>query len=126
MYVCTLYMIVRCILKKYPYMYIKHCVLPIWLPPHQKCNTFPPSNLISLSPLSFLSPFSSSLPPSLTQSVCKTGRLVVAHEAPLTAGFASEVSATVQASTKRPSTGLEICCMPIWQHCRIAAKLGNA
>ena len=30
------------------------------------------------------------------QSVCRTGRLVVAHEAPLTAGFASEVASTIQ------------------------------
>lgn len=30
------------------------------------------------------------------QSVCKTGRVVIAHEAPLTTGFASEVSATLQ------------------------------
>ena len=33
---------------------------------------------------------------SLTQSVCKTGRLVVSHEAPLTAGFGAELAATVQ------------------------------
>ena len=30
------------------------------------------------------------------QSVCKTGRLVVAHEAPITAGFGAELAATVQ------------------------------
>ena len=30
------------------------------------------------------------------QSVCRTGRLIVAHEAPLTAGFASEVASTIQ------------------------------
>ena len=34
----------------------------------------------------------------LLQSVCKTGRLVIAHEAQLTAGFASEVSSTIQVS----------------------------
>ena len=32
----------------------------------------------------------------LLQSVCKTGRLVIAHEAPLTNGFGSEISATIQ------------------------------
>ena len=30
------------------------------------------------------------------QSVCKTGRLVIAHEAPITQGFAAEISATIQ------------------------------
>ena len=30
------------------------------------------------------------------QSVCKTGRVVIAHEAPLTTGFASELCATIQ------------------------------
>ena len=34
--------------------------------------------------------------PSHTQSVCKTGRLVISHEAPLTAGFGAEIAATVQ------------------------------
>lgn len=32
----------------------------------------------------------------MIQSVKKTGRLLIAHEAPLTAGFASEIAATVQ------------------------------
>ena len=30
------------------------------------------------------------------QSVCKTGRLLIAHEAPLTGGFAGELAASVQ------------------------------
>ena len=30
------------------------------------------------------------------QSVCKTGRIVIAHEAPITQGFAAEISATIQ------------------------------
>lgn len=30
------------------------------------------------------------------QSVNKTGRLIISHEAPLTGGFASEVSSTIQ------------------------------
>lgn len=30
------------------------------------------------------------------QSVVKTGRLLISHEAPLTGGFASEISSTVQ------------------------------
>ncbi len=30
------------------------------------------------------------------QSVAKTGRLVIAHEAPYTMGFAAEIAATVQ------------------------------
>ena len=30
------------------------------------------------------------------QSVCKTGRVVIAHETPLTTGFASEISATLR------------------------------
>jgi len=33
---------------------------------------------------------------SFLQSVCKTGRLVIAHEAPVTSGFASEISSTIQ------------------------------
>lgn len=33
---------------------------------------------------------------SRLQSVMKTGRLIVAHEAPLTNGFGSEIAATVQ------------------------------
>ena len=32
----------------------------------------------------------------LFQSVNKTGRLLIAHEAPLTGGFAGEISSTVQ------------------------------
>ncbi|XP_074657065.1 2-oxoisovalerate dehydrogenase subunit beta, mitochondrial-like [Tubulanus polymorphus] len=33
---------------------------------------------------------------TIAQSVCKTGRLLIAHEAPLTAGFAGEIAATIQ------------------------------
>lgn len=33
---------------------------------------------------------------SLFQSVVKTGRLLVSHEAPVTGGFAAEISTTVQ------------------------------
>jgi pyruvate/2-oxoglutarate/acetoin dehydrogenase E1 component len=33
---------------------------------------------------------------TVVESVLKTGRLVVSHEAPLTGGFASEISATIQ------------------------------
>ena len=36
----------------------------------------------------------------ILQSVCKTGRMVIAHEAPLTAGFAGEISSTIQVSEK--------------------------
>ena len=32
----------------------------------------------------------------IVQSVCKTGRMVIAHEAPLTQGFASEVASAIQ------------------------------
>lgn len=32
----------------------------------------------------------------VTKSVCKTGRLIVSHEAPITGGFAAEIAATVQ------------------------------
>ncbi len=38
------------------------------------------------------------------QSVSKTGRLLIAHEAPLTAGFAAEIASTVQV----PDTNLLI------------------
>lgn len=30
------------------------------------------------------------------QSVTKTGRVIIAHEAPITAGFAGEISSTIQ------------------------------
>ena len=33
---------------------------------------------------------------TIVESVRKTGRLMVTHEAPLTAGFAAEIAATVQ------------------------------
>lgn len=33
---------------------------------------------------------------TIAKSVCKTGKLVVAHEAPLTAGFAAEICSTIQ------------------------------
>lgn len=33
---------------------------------------------------------------AVTQSVCKTGKLIVSHEAPRTSGFAAEISSTVQ------------------------------
>jgi 2-oxoisovalerate dehydrogenase E1 component beta subunit len=33
---------------------------------------------------------------SIPQSVIKTGRLLVSHEAPITAGFAAEIAATIQ------------------------------
>ena len=32
----------------------------------------------------------------MCESVNKTGRLIVSHEAPITAGFAAEITATVQ------------------------------
>ena len=38
------------------------------------------------------------------QSVLKTGRLLIAHEAPLTGGFAAEISSTVQVIFHSPST----------------------
>lgn len=34
---------------------------------------------------------------TVAESVCKTGRLLIAHEAPLTGGFAGEVASTIQA-----------------------------
>lgn len=46
---------------------------------HKNCNL--------LKFLGFVFPF---------QSVAKTGRLLISHEAPLTGGFASEISSTVQ------------------------------
>jgi len=33
---------------------------------------------------------------SVVQSVMKTGRLLISHEAPLTGGFAGEIAATIQ------------------------------
>ncbi len=33
---------------------------------------------------------------TVAESVCKTGRLLISHEAPLTGGFAGEISATIQ------------------------------
>jgi 2-oxoisovalerate dehydrogenase E1 component beta subunit len=33
---------------------------------------------------------------TVLESVKKTGRLVIAHEAPMTGGFASEIAATIQ------------------------------
>jgi len=32
----------------------------------------------------------------MLQSVVKTGRLLIAHEAPLTGGFAAEIASTIQ------------------------------
>ena len=37
----------------------------------------------------------------IIQSVCKTGRLIIAHEAPLTAGFAGEIASTIQVIVKK-------------------------
>ena len=37
----------------------------------------------------------------LLQSVCKTGRVVIAHEAPLTAGFGAEIASTIQVHVYR-------------------------
>ena len=56
--------------------------------PHHHHSSSPSSP----SPL----PLSPHPPPLLYQSVVKTGRLVVAHEAPLTAGFAGEIASTIQ------------------------------
>lgn len=33
---------------------------------------------------------------TVVQSVCKTGRTVIAHEAPVTQGFAAEVASAIQ------------------------------
>jgi len=33
---------------------------------------------------------------NVIQSVVKTGRLLIAHEAPLTGGFAGEIASTIQ------------------------------
>jgi len=33
------------------------------------------------------------------QSVTKTGRLLIAHEAPLTGGFAAEIASSIQVSS---------------------------
>ena len=46
-------------------------------------------------PIKLLLPLPLSFPHS-HQSVVKTGRLVVAHEAPLTGGFAAEIASTIQ------------------------------
>lgn len=39
------------------------------------------------------------------QSARKTGRVVVAHEAPRTNGFGAEIAATVQVRQTTPGTG---------------------
>ena len=48
----------------------------------------------------------------LLQSVTKTGRMIISHEAPITAGFAGEISSTIQVShsytTARHATSMEI------------------
>lgn len=41
------------------------------------------------------------------QSVKRTGRALIAHEAPLTAGFGAEVAATVQVSVKMRKNRIE-------------------
>ncbi|KAL2084812.1 hypothetical protein ACEWY4_020330 [Coilia grayii] len=38
----------------------------------------------------------SAKPRTCSQSVVKTGRLLISHEAPITGGFAAEISSTVQ------------------------------
>ena len=43
------------------------------------------------------------------QSVCKTGRVVIAHEAPLTAGFAGEISSTIQVSMSIKRVCMYVC-----------------
>ncbi|XP_021096350.1 2-oxoisovalerate dehydrogenase subunit beta, mitochondrial isoform X3 [Heterocephalus glaber] len=44
---------------------------------------------------------------TVCKSVIKTGRLLISHEAPLTGGFASEISSTVQLHDELPSFFLE-------------------
>lgn len=52
------------------------------------------------------------------QSVCKTGRVVIAHEAPLTAGFAGEISSTIQVSEQDSVYSVVLCgehgSFPLW------------
>lgn len=53
------------------------------------CSTF--NHVFVDLPLTYLNLFA-------FQSVVKTGRLLISHEAPVTGGFAAEISSTVQVS----------------------------
>ena len=44
----------------------------------------------------------------LFQSVCKTGRLLISHEAPITQGFGSEIASAVQVNIDVPSVCVKV------------------
>ena len=56
---------------------------------------------------------------TIVESVRKTGRLMVTHEAPLTAGFAAEIAATIQKEC------VPLVCLPCGVHLSPVARKHN-